>query len=111
VARRLLDAGHAVIADGVYGQPDQRAGIEAVADAAEVPFTGSWLTAPEAVMERRVEGRTGDASDADARVIRLQRAIDDSAIGWERIRADRTLDAVAADALALWPQADAAVAG
>lgn len=111
VARRLLYAGHAVIADGVYGRPDQRAGIEAAAAAAAVPFTGIWLTAPEAVMERRVESRTGDASDADARVVRLQRAIDNRAIGWERIRADRAPDAVAADALALWPQADAAVAG
>ena len=104
-ARRLLAAGHAAIADGVYGKPEQRAEIEAVAAAAGVPFTGIWLTAPEAVLSARVEARRGDASDADARVVRLQRSIGDSGVAWTPVRADRPLADVAAAAGAALAQA------
>ncbi|HMR29769.1 MAG TPA: AAA family ATPase [Geminicoccaceae bacterium] len=101
LAARLLHAGRTVIADGVYGRPEQRARIEAVAASAGVPFTGIWLTAPEEMLERRVESRRHDASDADARVVRLQRAIDDTPIAWPHVRADRPLGEVAADARGL----------
>ena len=113
LARRFLHAGHAVIADGVYARPEQRARIETVGSSAGVPFTGLWLTAPEPVLEGRVEARQADASDADARVVRLQRAIDESEITWTPVRADRPLDAVAADAHRLLLQAagDAAALG
>jgi hypothetical protein len=104
-ARTLLAARHAVIADGVYGRANQRAEIESVAAAAGVPFTGLWLTAPETVLEGRVEARQGDASDADARIVRLQRPLDDAEISWSRIRADRPLPQVAADARAALAQA------
>jgi aminoglycoside phosphotransferase family enzyme/predicted kinase len=97
-AARILAAGHAVIADAVYGQPSQRAGIAAVAEAAGAPFCGIWLCAPEAELERRVEARRGDASDADAAVVRLQRALDETGVTWLRLRADRPLAAILADA-------------
>lgn len=97
-AAAILAAGHAVIADAVYGHAAQRAGIEAVARAAGVPFTGIWLTAAEAELERRVDRRRGDASDADARVVRLQRGIDEAAVTWRRLRADRPLAAIVDDA-------------
>ena len=58
-ARALLAAGQAVIADGVYGRPSQRAEIEAVAAAAGVPFTGLWLTAPEVGAGGAGGGETG----------------------------------------------------
>ena len=35
-----------MIADAVYGDPEQRAAIEAVAAARGVPFAGIWLEAP-----------------------------------------------------------------
>jgi hypothetical protein len=94
----LLRAGHSVIADAVYGHPGQREGIAAVARDARVPFAGIWLTAPERELERRVDGRRGDASDADARIVRLQRSIDENAVGWHRLRADRPLAAILDDA-------------
>lgn len=103
-AGELLTAGHACIADAVYGRPEQRAGIEAVAARLGVPFTGLWLEAPEPLLEARVSARTGDASDADARVVRLQRGIDDEAVRWRRLRADRPM-------AALLDEARAAIAG
>ncbi len=99
-AGELLGAGHACIADAVYGEPEQRSGIEAVAQRAGVPFTGLWLEAPEPTLEARVTARRGDASDADARVVRLQRAIDESLVRWRRLRADRPVDVLVAEARA-----------
>jgi aminoglycoside phosphotransferase family enzyme/predicted kinase len=104
-ARRMVGAGHAVIADGVYGRAEQRAQIEAAAGAAGVPFTGLWLTAPEGVLEARVEARRNDASDADAGVVRQQRSIDEAGVDWRPVRADRPLDEVAAAARAILAQA------
>lgn len=96
----MLAAGHSVVADGVYGRAGQRQAIAAVAKAQGVPFCGIWLDAPEAVLEARVEARKGDASDADAHVVRSQRGIADGATGWRPVRADRPLAEVAAEALA-----------
>jgi aminoglycoside phosphotransferase family enzyme/predicted kinase len=96
-ARRLLAAGHSVIADAVYGHPEQRTAIEAVARQAHAPFTGIWLTAPEPVLEHRVGARVNDASDADARVVRLQRGIEKMWTRWRRLRVDRPLAEVAAE--------------
>ena len=59
---------------------------------------------------RRVDGRRGDASDADARIVRQQRAIDASAVGWRQIDAARALDDVAAEATAAIATASLAAA-
>jgi aminoglycoside phosphotransferase family enzyme/predicted kinase len=99
-AGELLAAGHACVADAVYGEAQQRAAIEAVAARHGVPFTGLWLQAPEPILEARVTTRSGDASDADARVVRLQRGIDEAQVRWRRLRADRPLDALLAEARA-----------
>lgn len=95
-AATLLGAGRAVITDAVFGSPAERAAIEAVAATAGVPFTGFWLEAPEVVLEARVAGRTGDASDATVRIVRAQRKMAPGPIGWRRIDASGTPDAVAA---------------
>ena len=94
-AETLLRAGRTVIADGVFGGPDQRARIERAAAAAAVPFSGFWLQAPEAVLEARVGGRRGDASDADVAVVRAQRAMATGAVDWVSIDASGSVEAVA----------------
>ncbi|MSP67590.1 MAG: hypothetical protein EXQ96_05755 [Alphaproteobacteria bacterium] len=86
-AAATLAAGHAVIADAVFGRPGQRAAIGAIAAAAAVPFTGLWLEAPAAVLEARVGARTLDASDADVGVVRRQLAYDVGRVDWARIDA------------------------
>jgi predicted kinase len=94
----LLAAGRSVIADAVYGEPAKRRELQAVAQAAGLPFQGIWLEADESVLVERVGRRKDDASDADAEVVRKQREIVPPE-DWRRVRADRPLEDVAAAAL------------
>ena len=83
----VVRGGHSVVVDAVYARPADRQAIEQVAAAAAVPFLGLWLDAPESVLIARTERRTNDPSDADATVIRLQRARDPGPITWSRLDA------------------------
>jgi predicted kinase len=96
-ARALLGAGHCVIADAVFGSSQERALIENAATNLSVPFTGLWLTAPEAVLEARVAARRNDASDANARIVRSQRSVD-CLDPWLHVASDRPLGEVRDDA-------------
>jgi predicted kinase len=80
-------AGHAVIADAVFGRPAQRAEIERVAREAGVAFTGLWLEAPAGVLEQRVAARVGDASDATVAVVRRQLGHDVGTVAWNPVDA------------------------
>jgi len=84
-AARILSAGHGVIADAVFGRPEERAAIEAVAARAGVDFAGFWLEAPERTLVERVEARRGDPSDATAAIVRAQLGRDPGPMGWRRI--------------------------
>ena len=86
-ARQTIEAGHSAIVDAVFMHAEDRRMIEAVAAAASVPFLGLWLDAPEPVLIARTAGRRENPSDADAAVIRSQRAQDTGAIHWQRIDA------------------------
>lgn len=97
-AARALAAGHAVILDAVFAKPSQRAAAEDVAQTAGAPFDGLWLSAPESALTARVDAREGDASDADARVVRQQLKDDVGEIGWRRIDAGGPPDSVRAEA-------------
>ncbi len=89
-ARSLLAEGTSVIADAAFLLPEQRAAIEDVAKAAAAPFAGLWLAASEAVRVWRVTGRSGDASDADATIVRRQsRQPVGPMPGWHRLSAGR----------------------
>ena len=87
-AGRALAAGRSVIVDAVAAKPAERARFAAIAARAEVPFTGLWLDVDEAVAAARVAARRGDASDADAAVVRLQHDYDLGPIDWPRIDAN-----------------------
>jgi predicted kinase len=71
-AATLLAAGRSVILDGTFLDPDQRRAAKACALRSGAAFHGLWLTAPEPVLAGRVTARRGDASDADAAVVRAQ---------------------------------------
>lgn len=79
--------GQAAIVDAVYARRDDRDAIERAARSAGVPLAGLWLDAPAVVLTTRVEGRTGDASDADAAVVQAQAATDPGVIAWPRLNA------------------------
>jgi uncharacterized protein len=95
-AGRALAAGQAVLLDAVHGDPADRDRAEALARTTGVPFDGFWLEAPESVLTERVRGRHGDASDADADVVRRQQRHDPGAIRWHRLDASGPLDAILA---------------
>ncbi len=80
-------AGHSVIADATFLNPDHRALIEATAADAGVPFQGFWLQAALPDLERRVAARTGDASDATVAVLRSAAPHDPGAGSWTPIDA------------------------
>jgi hypothetical protein len=85
-AALVLRAGHSVVVDAVYGRPADREVIEHVAAAAAVPFMLS-LEAPESLLLDRTGQRRNDASDANATVVRAQRAQDTGDIRWCRLDA------------------------
>ena len=86
-AALVLRAGHSVVVDAVYARAADRRAIEQVAGAASVPFIGLWLDAPESLLIDRTARRRNDASDADANVVRMQRAQDIGDIRWSRLDA------------------------
>ena len=59
---------------------------------------GIWLEAPEPVLLERVHARRGDASDADAEVVRAQLRQQTGPIAWERVEASERPDVVEARA-------------
>jgi predicted kinase len=98
-AALVLRAGHSVVVDAVYvGAADRRV-IEQAAEAASVPFIGLWLDAPESMLIDRTTQRRNDASDADASVVRMQRAQDTGDIRWYRLDASVPAASVLASAM------------
>lgn len=89
MTRAALAAGQSVVADAMFLDPAMRAAIAAAAGAAR--FDGLWLTAAPDVLERRVAARRGDASDADAAVLRRVLAADPGPLSWHVL--DATADA------------------
>ena len=91
-ARACLAAGRPVIADAVFLQSHERQRIETVAREAGAEFNGVWLDATAETLRDRVAARRDDVSDADARVVALQLALDPGAIEWLRIGDANTPD-------------------
>jgi predicted kinase len=89
-AETILRAGHGVLLDATFLDPDLRDAARAVAKRAGVPFDGLWLDAPSDVLEARIAARTGSASDADVNVLRGQLAAPTGPIGWHGIDAGGT---------------------
>lgn len=93
-AERAVSGGGSAILDAVFLRPDDRALAERMTVHAHAAFAGAWLDAPGAARARRVDGRRGDASDADPSVMRDQDRVDVGHMTWARIAADGPLPQV-----------------
>jgi hypothetical protein len=93
-ADRALRAGQSVILDAVFARAEERAALAGLAQRRGVPLAGLWLWADRDTLVARVTARRGDASDADADVVRRQLASDADATGWTRIEAQDDPEAV-----------------
>ena len=103
-ARRALAAGRAVVLDATFTEPGLRARAEALAVECAVPFHGAWLEAPATVLEARVGGRVGDASDATVDVLRDQIARHGGdVVGWTKVDATQATENAAAKWLSSLP--------
>ncbi|MGN6461923.1 MAG: AAA family ATPase [Pseudolabrys sp.] len=91
-AGRVLAAGHSVLVDAVFAQPQERAQIDAVAQDRTCRHVGLFLEADLATRMKRVGARIGDASDADAAVVQRQSSYDLGRLTWRRIDASGTPD-------------------
>jgi aminoglycoside phosphotransferase family enzyme/predicted kinase len=80
----VLAAGRPVILDAVFLKHAERMAAECLAKSADVAFEGAWLDVPAEIMKQRLAARTGDASDADARVLDQQLQRDPGEIAWPR---------------------------
>jgi aminoglycoside phosphotransferase family enzyme/predicted kinase len=87
-AADCLRAGQSVILDATFLDPAERAAARDLALRASCPATFVWLTAPPDTLVARVTARRGDASDADASVVRAQLSRDPGPMDWHPIAAD-----------------------
>jgi aminoglycoside phosphotransferase family enzyme/predicted kinase len=99
-ARRALRAGACVVLDATFLAEDWRACAARLAQAEGVPFQGLWLELPLEAAVDRVEARRGDASDADAQVVRAQAAPPAPPAGWTPLDASGPPETAAARARA-----------
>lgn len=98
LAETALRAGQSVVVDAVHREPAERTLLREVAERTGADFAGIWLDAPEDVLVTRVSHRAGDASDADADVVRRQVEQPLGEIEWPRLDAARPLAAVLSEA-------------
>lgn len=94
LAKLTLKAGHSVVVDAVFAQPNERAAIQKIAEAAGVTFKGIWLEVPLSIAEKRIAGRTKDASDATVEILKSQLAYDIGSLDWHRIENSADLEKV-----------------
>ncbi len=95
-ARRALRAGHSVVLDATFASASDRAAAVRAAVETGVAFDGLFLEAPLEIRLARITARRADASDADAKVARDQRADQIRERGWSPIDASQDLEETAA---------------
>lgn len=88
--------GQCVVADATFIDPAHRRAVENAAALVSARFFGFWLDAPLTELERRVVGRSGDASDATVAVLRTAAQESPGAAGWHALTSRRPEDDLAA---------------
>ena len=99
-ADTLLRAGASVVLDAAFLDPAERDAAEVLAAERGVRFDGIWLEAPVDQLVARVTARKGDASDADATVVRKQLGFDVGPVDWHVVDTSGTKEATLGEARA-----------
>lgn len=97
---QLTADGAPVIANAVFDREQDRAAFDAAARAEGVLLEGFWLEADAGLLQERVAGRRGGASDATVDVLRLQLARERQATSWHKLDATKPAPVLASDILA-----------
>lgn len=97
-ARAILLAGQSAVLDAVHGKPQERAAARMLAAELGVACDTLWLQASQDVQIARVSARRGDASDADADVVRKQQNFLQPPQDWPHLDAGGEASAVLAQA-------------
>jgi uncharacterized protein len=84
-AAGALRSGYCAIVDAVSLTPEERGSFSAIAEKAQVPFCGIWLSAPTKSMAARLGSRQDDASDATPQILEQQLRHDPGFIDWVRV--------------------------
>lgn len=98
-AELILVEGGSVVADAVFDNPGERDRIEHVGRDRAIPFFGFWLTSDPSILWRRISERRGGPSDATVDILSRQLQRDAGPLTWRKIKADRSVEAVAAEIL------------
>ena len=93
-AKAALSAGHAVIADAVYGNDARRRDIATIARELGVPFAGIWLQVARPLLVQRLADRPPDASDATADILDLQFRTVAMPADWHRVDGSGAIETV-----------------
>jgi len=99
-ARHATAAGHSAIIDAVFADPNERRAAEQATRGNSVALRGLFLVADLDTRKARVGARLGDASDADAGVVRRQEAYAIGNLDWTLIDASGTSEETLARARA-----------
>jgi aminoglycoside phosphotransferase family enzyme/predicted kinase len=94
IASRILEAGHSVVSDAVFGSEGERQSAEALAARHGAAFHAFWLFVATKEAERRLAQRTNDASDADVQVLHRQMEAIVAPHNWSSVDAGRPLEQV-----------------
>lgn len=84
-AEAILSAGHSVLIDATFLDPELRASAMDLGKSLDVAVQTIWLEAPLEELIDRVSTRERDASDADETVLRAQFARLDAPTDWQKI--------------------------
>jgi uncharacterized protein len=87
IASKAASSGHGLIIDASFLNQDLREAMEHTIKATGRAWLGLWLEAPLPVLTTRLAQRQGDASDANAAVLRAAAAQDHGPITWHRLDA------------------------
>jgi predicted kinase len=100
LARGIMSAGYGVIVDAAFLRQEERESFRVLAHSLSAPFVIASLYADEEVLRERVRQRRNDASEADAGVLGMLKAIQQPLSGKEMVYTARFTTAEAPDSSA-----------